>query len=71
MLAMWQFFTFVSLVQEHTAQAEKRSRMASWSGRPVGAMAMPAEGASQRLQLEHSDDWTANFGAGLVQVDLP
>ena len=35
-LVVWQFFTFMDVVQMHTAQAENISRSASWSGQPVG-----------------------------------
>lgn len=35
-LAVWQFFTFMDVVQLHTAQAQSVSRSASWAGQPVG-----------------------------------
>lgn len=40
-LLMWQFLTFLEVVQAHTDHAQQISRSAGWSGHPVGTMAQP------------------------------
>lgn len=37
-LLVWQFFTFLDVVQAHTTQAQKVSQSAGWAGKPVGTM---------------------------------
>jgi cytoskeletal protein RodZ len=52
-LVIWQFFTFMDVVQAHTAQAHSVSRSASWAGHPVGTTPqIPAAAEIRRVALQ-------------------
>lgn len=67
MLVVWQFFTFMDLVQSHTAQARKVSRSASWAGHPVGTMPQAEDSSTGLMTVQHEN----HIGAGLMRADLP
>lgn len=66
LVAVWQFFTFVEVVQVHTAQAHKISQSAGWAGKAVGVMPQP-EGDSSWMQVGHQ----ATADTGMVLANWP
>lgn len=66
LVAVWQFFTFVEVVQVHTAQAQKISQSAGWAGKAVGVMPQP-EGDSSWMQVGHQ----ATADTGMVLANWP
>lgn len=65
-LAVWQFFTFVALVEGHTAHAQTISRYAGWSGQPVGTMPQPSSTPIQGIvHVQH----TGAVKSGIVRAD--
>ena len=54
-LIVWQFFAFKDVVQGHTAQAQRTSRSAGWSGQPVGTTPqLDASDQAGLMQVQHS-----------------
>ncbi|WP_192405503.1 hypothetical protein [Comamonas sp. CMM02] len=51
-LLVWQFITFMDVVQMHTARAQNVSRSASWSNQPVGTMPQASHEQEQATQHE-------------------
>lgn len=65
-LAVWQFFTFMALVEGHTAHAQNVSRYAGWSGQPVGTMPQPQSNQVQGVvHVQH----TGEVNAGMVRAN--
>lgn len=67
-LAVWQFFTFIEVVQRHTVQAQKISRSASWAGQPVGTMPQPLAASESGKRVVHLE---TEGTARLMQTALP
>lgn len=67
-LAIWQFFTLVHVLQGHTAQARKISQSASWSGHPVGTMPQMDTADAAGLVAAQYENY---IGPGMMRADLP
>jgi len=67
-LVVWQFFTFLDIVEVHTAHAQKISQSASWAGQPVGVMpqVQPEAGAGL-VPLDHAQI----PNTGMMRANLP
>ncbi len=67
LLVAWQFFTFMDVLQAHTAKAQHISRSASWSGHPVGTMPQAEDATAGLVKVQHEN----SFSAGMMRTDLP
>ena len=65
-VAVWQFFTFLDVVEVHTAQAHKVSQSAGWAGKAVGVMPQP-DYDSNLMAVSHHDMAATN----IMRADWP
>lgn len=65
-LVVWQFFTFMAVVEGHTAHAQNTSRYASWAGQPVGTMPQPPANQVQGVvRVQHDTE----RNVGMMRAD--
>lgn len=65
-VVVWQFFTFLAVVEAHTAQAQKISQSAGWAGKAVGVMRQPERDAHLMAVSHHEA-----INIGMMRADWP